>query len=200
MKERAIDFTPNEIKQLLLGHRTQTRRVIDLEFPDYIEFKKTEVPGRYCSQQIDGKRLGRVESPFGIKGDRLWVREGAFFKTVIKRRVIYLPLFQIETSYYISESDIKRIRRNGYRFKNSRFMPRWASRILLEVTGVKIERLTAISGPDRIREGCRTGYTAMGGFRWEWDNQHDDDEGWDVNPWVWVVSFKILKIKGKGLK
>ena len=75
-------------------------------------------------------------------------------------------------------------------------MPRWASRIDLEITGVRVERLQDISREDALAEGCTGGYgpgydCAQHDFMCLWQSINGP-ENWDANPWVWVVEFKRL--------
>lgn len=84
----------------------------------------------------------------------------------------------------------------------SLFMPRWASRILLEITEVRVERLQGISEEDAIAEGCPGGHGAIPGygysatpiehFRWVWESINGEGS-WKANPWVWVVAFKNVE-------
>lgn len=90
------------------------------------------------------------------------------------------------------------------RWKPSIFMPRWASRILLEITKVRVERLNDISEQDAIAEGCistavvneagddYTGLYAHEHFYELWDSIHGDG-AWLENPWVWVIEFRVLQ-------
>ncbi|ENA1176216.1 hypothetical protein ABFT07_004614, partial [Klebsiella pneumoniae] len=76
-------------------------------------------------------------------------------------------------------------------------MPRWASRILLEITGVRVERLKSISDRDALREGCSTADMKSGDcvadvFARLWASIYGD-ESWNSNPWVWVIEFKRIE-------
>ncbi|GDS39326.1 morphogenetic protein [Escherichia coli] len=76
-------------------------------------------------------------------------------------------------------------------------MPRWASRILLKITDVRVERLNSISEEDAKAEGvptecCVIGYKHFLGFRSLWKAIYGD-ESWQANPWVWVIEFKRIE-------
>ena len=87
-------------------------------------------------------------------------------------------------------------------------MPRWASRITLEITDVRVERLQDISEADAVAEGCkpirpelvqdglivRPGRSAVEEFRLVWEQIHGGGS-WEKNPWVWVIEFKRLEQK-----
>ena len=95
----------------------------------------------------------------------------------------------------------------GAGWKPSIHMPRWASRITLEITGVRVERLQDISEADAIAEGCRpvrpeivldglvarTGRSAVDEYRQLWQSIHGP-ESWAANPWVWVTEFKVIEM------
>ncbi|EEK9983752.1 hypothetical protein G3046_004806, partial [Salmonella enterica subsp. enterica serovar Montevideo] len=76
-------------------------------------------------------------------------------------------------------------------------MPRWASRILLEITNVRVERLNDISECDARAEGAPTESTLIGdkhypGFRSLWKSIYGEDS-WNANPWVWVIEFERIQ-------
>jgi hypothetical protein len=96
----------------------------------------------------------------------------------------------------------------GGRWRPSIHMPRWASRITLEITDVRVERLQDISEADAVAEGCkpirpelmldglivRPGRSAVEEFRLVWEQIHGHGGGsWEKNPWVWVIGFKKLE-------
>lgn len=137
--------------------------------------------------------------PYGKPGDHLWVRETCFINGPDKgAEVIYkadpLPNWEGE------EADI--------RWRPSIHMPRWASRIQLEITSVRVERLQVISEGQAVAEGVepmRGGYwrhyqpgwtqhqlSARGSFVTLWQSINGP-ESWQANPWVWVVEFKVIK-------
>ena len=81
------------------------------------------------------------------------------------------------------------------RWKPSIHMPKWAARIWLEVTGVRVERLQAISRGDAMTEGCPFPNMADGEAPREWFAEVWKSTGgdWDANPWVWVIDFKRIE-------
>ncbi len=125
-------------------------------------------------------------SPFGKPGDRIWVRET--FSTVPDHDE------PVGCSALLYAAD-----GNGPygKWTPSIHMPRWASRILLEITDVRVERLNSISEEDAKDEGAPTECCVIGdkhflGFRSLWKSIYGD-EGWQANPWVWVIEFKRIE-------
>jgi hypothetical protein len=131
--------------------------------------------------------------PYGVPGDRLWVRECWSCLDSHSR-----PGSRI--AFRADTADGERVRVDAP-WRPSIHMPRWASRLTLEVTGVRVERLQDISEEDALAEG-------MERHLWE-ETMHGDTHlqvldyralwesingpgSWDANPWVWAVSFKLL--------
>ena len=171
MKERPILFSGPMVRAILDGRKTMTRRVI-------------KAP-RWSTPD---KALVDFECPYGWIGDRLWVRETWAKLTPawsenpveVRYRADFVPAEFAEM----------------VRWKSSRFMPRWASRITLEITGVRVERVQDITPDDCRAEGMPHDNNDAGvrycfGQLWNTINSARGF-GWDVNPWVWVVSFKRL--------
>lgn len=208
MKERPIRFSAPMVRAILEGRKTQTRRVVK---PQPV-IDRTWLGGwkhetRKATTAL-GSPLIANACPYGQPGDRLWVRE-----TWAPRTLGAWPLMDqhMKPIYRASEDrpEWKQI------WKPSIHMPRWASRITLEVTGVRVERLQDISEADAIAEGVERTITGDGwrrycndpeleacgltpcasaanSFRslWEWINSPDS---WTANPWVWVVEFRRLQ-------
>jgi hypothetical protein len=162
--------------------------------------------------------------PYGQVGERLWVREA--FSTDVRdpvNCVIYTA-----TPEYGKYRDTGKLVRSSFpdgslptreeskramlpkfwKGKPSIHMPRWASRITLEITGVRVERLNEISEEDAIAEGCPIdtpdrfvpGYgaaSASGWFSDLWESINGQGS-WLANPWVWVVEFKSLEASKNG--
>ncbi|MEO0796642.1 MAG: hypothetical protein AAFX93_15845 [Verrucomicrobiota bacterium] len=148
--------------------------------------------------------------PYGQKGDRLWVRE-TWAMLSYWATMDCVHSYQNEAPIYRAEG----LDWTDVTWKPSIHMPRWASRILLEITNVRVERVCEISEEDAQAEGCHnrsdlayaTGHWGMhhdpakwaveNGHRYAFQDLWDSinakaGKGWDVNPWVWVVEFKVL--------
>lgn len=206
MKERPILFSAPMVRALLDGRKTQTRRVIKPQPPNYIdelhgnEFSKRAPYKCYDSEtnheigfgfQDDDDTFYRC--PYGTAGDRLWVRE-AFHK---------IPG---NTGACVYRASCENGSERNYKFKPSIHMPRWASRITLEITGVRVERVQDISDHDAFAEGVAnqrqresTWYEgkASGMFKELWQSINGPDS-WALNPWVWCVEFKNVEPITKG--
>ncbi len=237
VKERPILFTGEMVRAILDGRKTQTRRVVKPQpDPSTTHFgvlngvEHWACNGDPCD--IDSVGISDDCSwacPYGVPGDRLWVREtwglvdpdtcdeNVRFRTVegpdgADRHVVYaatgdLHEWNIEDG---DEYDSRGRRRSCWR--PSIHMPRWASRLLLEVTEVRVERVQEISRDDAVAEGvdwqacprvpmpsrygravCREKIDYVGGFRTLWDSINAARGfGWTANPWVWVVTFKLV--------
>ncbi len=153
MKERPILFSGPMVRAILDGRKTQTRRIVKAQPPSYIdelhgnEFRK-RAPYK-CYDNETGLEIGFgfqddddkfYKFPLGTVGDRLWVRE-AFHK---------IPG---NTQACVYRASCENGSEKNYKFTPSIHMPRWASRITLEITGVRVERLQDITGEDCAKEG-----------------------------------------------
>jgi hypothetical protein len=123
--------------------------------------------------------------PYGKPGTKLWVRETHWQ---------YLNRFEV--AWYCADGPEPVFEHEA---KKVQAMPRWASRITLEITAVRVERLQEISVEDAFAEGIaavtrrwRTPLGAVGNFRILWDSTKSEFK-WAANPWVWVISFKRVK-------
>jgi len=144
-----------------------------------------------------------IPCPYGQPGDRLWVREAhAYVPEPAYRRStgIYQqinPADDYEACVYRENFD----RARSFPWRPSIHMPRWACRLLLEVTAVRVERLQDMNAEDARAEGCPGGHGSIPGygysaspgehFRHVWQSINGADS-WDANPWVWVVEFKRI--------
>lgn len=197
IKERPILFSASMVRAILSGQKTQTRRILK---------GSAEYKGPYNQRYVEMHKNSDGWSkicPYGQPGDRLWVRET--FHTVDGHSAFYRADYE-----YNPQGD----KDHGIVWKPSIHMPRWASRINLEITGVRVERLHEISEADAQAEGVERVVAGVGwrrycdpdseevgvppcgdarhSFRslWKFIN---GDESWNANPWVWVVEFKVLE-------
>lgn len=195
-KERPILFSGPMVRALLDGSKTQTRRVVKRQppadvasirvshyHPTVIDRRGDEQPGAeiFGAYSDDGEWGSKF--PYGEPGDRLWVRETFRDYTEHELGLAYRADWPDE--------NIKR------QWIPSIHMPRWASRISLEVTAVRVERLQDISRGDAMDEGCPFPNMATGDDPRTWFSdlwsQINGAASWDANPWVWVVEFKRIE-------
>lgn len=223
MKERPILFSAPMVRALLDGTKTQTRRIApisDLMIAPHdndivtwsVRFSKplrgiraSHSGGKFTDENAR-RIIASQFNPYGEPGDRLWVREtwqGPLLdqltaETVHDWRSFEKPEFCVyaadggPTPEFVDADD-----NLVCRWRPSIHMPRWASRITLEITGVRVERLQDISRGDAMSEGCPFPNMAHGDDprRWyaELWKQINGAESWLQNPWVWVVEFKKLE-------
>ncbi len=220
MKERPILFSAPMVRALLAGTKTQTRRVVKPQPHRIGWYTQDDKPGvQFDWHEVDeyGDPLDSViRCPYGVPGDRLYVRE------VYYQLGHWEPVAGQVTRKgnrqkwrFVVDSDEIRFDappefRKGRHSKDpgasvwhkrlARFMPRAASRLTLEVTDVRVERVQSISTLDAMAEGAAPKPVAGGtlsythGFRVLWDNINNRPWlCWDDNPWVWVVTFKVVK-------
>lgn len=183
MKERPILFSSPMVRALLDGSKTQTRRIVKC----FQHFAPAEVEYIDCVKDCDGlpSRVDMIEDdlcPYGQIGDQLWVRETFF----------HIPDFHGEDCTWY-RADAPNLFAGSW--KPSIFMRRAYSRIKLEITGVRVERLNDCSEADAVAEGIQPIFQEIGVVSakdqyiglWESIN---GDGSWAKNPWVWVIEFK----------
>ena len=218
MVDRPIIFSAPMVRAILDGRKTQTRRIIKLPHNNPLGvWEATTVGGHGCYTK-DGKpyperaaiwhtRTGTIIVPPFAVGDRFWVREAC--------RAEELPT-GIDGVRYAAD-DAWRVIENTpeasddwvtlfhYRGRGRGrigdtvppiHMPRWASRITLEVTAVKVQRLQEISEEDAVAEGCRhhhdpagDGQNVIEQFSYLWETIHGPGS-WEENSWVAAISFR----------
>ena len=196
MKEKPILFSGPMVRAILDGRKTQTRRVVKPQ-PAYVNSLgipfwpggKGPVDYRLC--------------PHGAEGDRLWVKETHRFDGIDQRIGVREKRIE-ELSYRADmEGDPSC---DDCAWRPSIFMPRWASRITLEIVSVRVERLQDISEEDAIAEGVTVHMDAVitaatipgvkGPAYLEYFDLWESINGpgsWDANPWVWVIEFKRIQ-------
>jgi hypothetical protein len=216
MIERPILFSGAMVRAILAGEKTQTRRVVK---PQPEVTPDGYLAGKWLSRPLHGLLRPKVEdivahSPYGRLGERLWVRETAWYDRSVCSGLPGLRCFfegddvrhqdgRVGKAPFASTAEILDLN-DSLKKVPSIHMPRWACRIVLEVTDVRVERLQAITEPDAIAEGAtpephgagsgrvyeeRTPYRA--GYAVLWDSLNAGRGlGWHTDPFVWVVSFR----------
>jgi hypothetical protein len=215
MKERPILFNDPMVRAILQGRKTQTRRILRPQprlnwvYKLTPEFKAVQVSTQYDTMGVHDGVF--IKCPYGRPGDRLWVRE-AFCETDWKPGTSGFPADPATGFIIAYRADYPDWPTRPFpapwdaNWKPSIFMPRWASRLTLEITGVRVERVQEISEEDAKAEGCskeRIGaeagalegmhFTARKQFAEFWDSINARRGfGWAINPWVWVIKFKRI--------
>lgn len=226
MKEKPIIFSGPMVRAILDGRKSQTRRIIN---PDTWNPASSEFSGRFrlgaysdkvglqaYFEHIDTGNWFGTKCPYDQPGGRIWVKENFAVQPEL-----WAESHLLQPIHYLADSDPREI--EDYAVKSSRFMPRWASRITLEITGIRVERLQDISEQDAIAEGieCRNvivGSNCDSGYQYEvWEDRYFYDGcqdeilesstdayeslwnklngpgSWDKNPWVWVIEFRRIE-------
>lgn len=200
MKERPILFSGDMVRALMDGRKTQTRRVVKLPRKDGVG------DNRYVFTDSEGKDRF-IDCPYGEPGDRLWVRE-TWADVDYESREDGMVCTRTATIYRADGVGLGEFGPDEIKWRPSIFMPRLASRITLEITGVRVQRLQDISEEDAIAEGIHydeamKGYQVGDGmsgifyhgrnprisYRDLWDSINGE-LSWELNPWVWVVEFR----------
>jgi len=240
MSERPILFSAPMVRAILDGRKTQTRRLVtpqpirridwSCKGTDGIEFKW----GIYAETLIDHPQHPDFAKrcPYGAPGDRLWVRETWRYADWTEDGQPWIRYAaddarrlceRVSSEWAARVADIwaelssaENVAVDGRaadrKWRPSIFLPRWASRITLAVTAVRVERLQAISEADAIAEGiaarCDHGCSSLCGcascvgegcqtaaaqYSALWDTINGDRAPWASNPWVWVVEFSRVE-------
>lgn len=215
MKERPILFNEAMVRALLDGRKTQTRRVIKPQPLGYTG-RKFIVPDDSPKAWHDSDDFLSF-CPYGQPGDRLWVRETWKPSIAHSCAMDACDCADVRVSYvadsgikFFAEDDVSEewlMPKAALAGRNvpAIHMPRWACRLLLEVTAVRVERLQEISAADARAEGClppdlppdvsgvagdyvadeRTSFAIL------W-NRINGPDSWQASPWVWVVEFRRI--------
>ena len=207
MKERPIIFSAPMVRAILAGTKTQTRRVVKpMRDPDF----GCELSPGNIAAEVNGETC-RVRAPYGQRGDRLWVREAWDFLPDGDSKECMIRYFAdgaMEQRH--APSTFNPMIYGRERKRPPIHMPRWASRILLEISAVRVERLHDISEADAQAEGVERVVAGSGwrrysdpdseevgvppcadarsSFRSLWEHINGE-KSWRENPWVWVVKF-----------
>lgn len=241
MANKPILFSAAMVAAILDGRKTQTRRVMKTQMPEnFWREGGIDTAGEYAyavplaEEEKDDHLVHECKFPYGNIGDTLWVREEHYRvghwekcgKTKTgKQKWKFVADISGDVRYSDNPpSDFMVSRSKEYPDVNlwykrlARFMPRSLSRIRLEITDIRVERLKDISQSDALSEGSylgkcdcfpkpRTPIEAMVSQTWchvhgqEFKNLWKSINGadsWDENPWVWVISFKVSDVKQEG--
>ncbi|MGP5476857.1 hypothetical protein [Pseudomonas helleri] len=209
IKERPILFLAPMVRAILEGRKTVTRRPVKATKAHADGFMMLDHGKGWRPYNAFGDFASDHEGmeypiacPYGKLGDRLWVRETCFINDYREASVPEQERADCEIHYRadgIPDFEGEEL----IRWRPSIHMPRWASRILLEVTDVRVERLQDITEEQALAEGIKK--HSDGGYHVE-DGKHFSDSpvesfaclwssvggDWDANPWVWCVSFKRI--------
>ncbi len=203
MKARPILFSPPMVRALLDGRKTQTRRIIKPQ-PEHRQVHEhkgeTIYDGEHrmwCWNDLvldnlidfptgEDRRTLANACPYGHPGDLLWVRESWWNGTALPG---------CGSVKYRADGELNEFSRQvGGGWKPSIHMPRWASRLTLELTEVRVQRLQEINIYDSQQEGIDVGPLTDTGCKMAYANIWEAINGngpWNANPWVWVLSFHV---------
>ena len=212
INEKPILFRGDMVRAILEGRKTQTRRVIDLDIACAMDVGRGPEDTEACYPWYETRDGDHVPvttlCPFGRIGERLWVRETwQLLSFHIDRETNAVDDFKewqgeipkkkpedwtIIYRAYNEWPEEKEDR--GFNWRPSIHMPRWASRINLEITNIRVERLKDISEKDAVAEGIPR---LQGGACFEfmnlWDSLADEKTNWQANPYVWIIDFKRVE-------
>lgn len=217
MRERPILFNTEMVQAILEGRKTQTRRIVKPQ-PTFSENVgcgwKGYVYGIGSDHAETVRNFTRSTYPFGKVGDQLWVRETWHVEPDVEgwsmndnepcigwigykaggSKEVTAPNFDaVQRCFPKGEVDWDFLPND---WRPSIFMPRWASRVQLEIMNIRIERLNDISEDDAKAEGmiADDDYCAEEYFSKLWNEINGwDEKGWNANPWVWVIEFKVIQ-------
>ncbi|EPP4976746.1 TPA: hypothetical protein ACTYYT_004481 [Klebsiella pneumoniae] len=226
MTERGMIFNAEMVRAILDGRKTQTRREVKLNLDiaclattydwatslaanhyqclteEQIQQKAESLRGVIHPVILGNGQMVSIICPYGKPGDRIWVRET--FCPVDdtqyggEKWVDYRATPKFEASHPAGWDSAPNDA-EALKWRPSIHMPRWASRILLEITDVRVERLNAISEEDAGKEGYPADPAPYGGemdkwlwFRQLWDGIYPE-QSFKHNPWVWVITFRRVE-------
>ena len=197
MKERGMIFNAEMVRAILDGRKTQTRRPV--KFPILDRNLGCELAGNELAGELAAGNY--LNSAFGKPGHRIWVRETWTPESIDAEDGSYSPDYRATANGQPLDG----------RWTSAIHMPRWASRILLEITDVRVERLNSIHDVDAMREGIQNLTTCshadfgipgvvnaqhpVRAFQLLWESIYGADN-WKANPWVWVIEFKVVNCGG----
>ena len=190
MKERPIICRDDEVRAFIEGRKTQLRR--PLAGPDTSDIRfDAESSEWYCEA---GLWHGRC--PFGVAGDRLWVREAWNMRGLMFGKPAAFAKYASKQAFHYRATDDGKWRLEWGGWRSAGQMVRNASRITLEITNVRVERLQDITTSDAHAEG----FADVAFFRSSWNAVHGGIDpttknqrqtAWEPNPFVWVIGVEV---------
>lgn len=214
MRETGITFSADMVKAIQAGEKTMTRRLVmhpeqfelDEDDGDCFRFSHHPTCGGYCDYACasEGEALdGHIGwTPWGTSPanrHRLWVKEVWAERSDVNR--VEEPEKAKRYVLYKADGDGIRNAFHGYDgWRSSRYMPRLYARVILEITAIRVERVQSISRGDCMSEGCPfpnlNGKTVgktdpVAWYKQKW-NEINGKGSWELNPWVFVIEFKVV--------
>lgn len=208
MRERPILMTPENAQKCHEGTKTQTRRIIRVpSWASDDDMLKLSIqrPATGIAYYVDGMPVKRLTCPYGVVGDRLWVREA------------WAPCHVCPCEIYKGQG-VKNCpwcdaSTSGLKWTSSIHMHRFACRTVLEITEIRVERLQDISEEDALAEGVtridhgreyyfsamrdepdhRNWVDPTDAYKELWESINGKGS-WGLNPWVWVISFRRVEL------
>lgn len=224
MKKRPILFSESMVRAILNDSKCQTRRVVNPYPPaqrTIIPYKPSSIvaqPDGTFAAWTDGRKVKEFSCPYGLPGDRLWVRETFYafgrWETRFSQKkgrdewhFVDMTLECGRSYAYVADGSHPLPMRGkrdagvtpGWWKRPAIHMPRRASRLLLEIVSVRVERLQDISVEDCIAEGLTTAlreHDAVVDLFDQWRSLWsgiNGTESWGANPWVWCIEFEVVQ-------
>jgi hypothetical protein len=242
MTEHPIIFSGSMVRAILEGRKAQSRRVIKTG-RGAKDIWAGELDGIWVVERFGDPCSAGLRCPYGKPGDRLWVRESFYIASAVAHEYgigyradhvsgnlldgdggYNFRSFSQDPDTAVNQRRWAKRHIGTDRWQPSIFMPRWASRITLEITDVRVQRLQEISEQDALAEGCESWaltpedvadirisdespemkqlaealgpgqMPARAEYRMLWDTRNRKRGfGWDVNPFVWAISFRRIQ-------
>jgi len=215
-KEHPILFTGEMVRAILEDRKKQTRRVVKPQ-PYKDDYSKPTLKDGLWAFPSEVRYPMITSCPYGVFGDRLWVREtfGIFDVDADEDIAICFKADDSDAKWFKDKKEDFNDLRLG-KWRSPIHLPKWACRLWLEITGIRAERVQEINHKDALSEGCYDfvvesdskyyndheftvnapngdihRQTALIAFRELWDSINAKrGYGWESNPWVWVIEFK----------
>lgn len=185
-KQNHITFSPPMMAAFMAGRKTQTRRLIELDDPDFENFYLLDAAAYL-------KKLTSF-CPYGKVGDKLWTKEiwAPCDKNGFPRSRTSAFLYGDKISY---KTTLPENFSKDVAWRSPRYMPKWASRATIELTRVRAQKIQDITEDDARAEGVLPAFPVADkrwliGFQRYWDSiQNEPWAMWDANPWVFALDF-----------